>query len=160
MRAMILAVLRDAIQTCNGDVMPRVIKVLDSLKSPNSFFAWAVLAILVISMPTYIIVRSYGVTYSQQVQEMFLLVLFCILSIYICISIYEMMIEYDAGAADRAAAASMRGLDDVSYVDAQAEYESYIRKINTINDGRYVTKDGAVKTLFYSRSSDHVQADL
>jgi hypothetical protein len=139
----------------------RIKTVLDQLLSSESFVSWTLLAISILSLPTYIIARSYGIIYEQQIAEIFILMLCCVISIFVGLSIYGMIGERGVYTIEYKAIDTVHPLDRTVYsANAIREFELYLRKINTLNDNRYTAKDGSTRNIAYCRSSDHVYGDM
>ena len=134
------------------------------LPDHDSFVWWALLAVSMLSLPTYVVVSAYGLPYHNQIEEILILALCCSISIYIGVHIHELLhgdSQFYYGRGRRRLQNILKDdfVADMLIENHLSEYDRYVEKINRLNENRYMTDDGVLHNAIYSRSSSHVSGD-
>jgi len=141
----------------------KIAQKIHHMMTPDSFVWWVLLAISMLSLPTYILVMSYGV-YETEIGNIMMLALCCTISIYLGVHIHEVFFSHKLrvnGFAD-SLPENMREefLDNAPLDTKLIEYEKYLRKISSINEHTSMIGEGMGKHGGYHRSCNHISDTL
>jgi hypothetical protein len=132
----------------------KVIIVLQKCVNPDCFSYWMLLAISMFSLPVYTLTVMYNGVSETYITGLVFLALSCVISIYIGAHFCgELASTHDKPHVQKP--------DRFSILDAKStfsvnEYDSYIRKITSLNHYSCCAEDGTPKVITYSRSSSHI----
>ena len=128
--------------------MLSISKTLYRLLAADTFIGWAVLTVFTLFLPVVVALNAYGMSYDMQIIAMLVMAISCALSMYFSLCLDKIR-HYAPDQIDLAHDTSPAA------EHSRAEFERYIRKINSLNYNPYIDADGTVKNLAYCRSSDH-----